>query len=368
MKVLFIHDHFFKKYKNDYYSNGKLTYKQLSYYLNFGEKVQVISRFREVYNQVDKSYKSNGENINVLGLPGVLSKKGLLNRSFLISELEREINNADLIILRLPSEFGILAHKIALKKNKKILVEMVASPFDCLWHRGDLLGKLYAPILSFRTKKTLLDSENVIYVTSEFLQSKYPTNGNSVAISDARVKVVNKIRNINIDKRVRIGVIGNPALKLKGINTLFNAFSSLDAESYELSIVGGGLDSSLEKQMSGYKNIEQLGFISDRNKLCDWFSSIDIYIQPSLTEGLPRSILEAMSFGLPVIGSRVGGIPEIVDNSMLFSPKNYEQLLSKIKMLSDPFVYNNLSQYSLDVASRFDESLDKKKNNFIKNI
>ncbi|KLV03971.1 hypothetical protein ABT56_17240 [Photobacterium aquae] len=368
MKILFVHDHIFLKFNNDYYSNGKLTYEQLSYYLKFGSEVRVISRYRNVNKQISEQYKSNGKNINIIGLPGVLSKKGIIKRGFIISEIVKEINKADFIVLRLPSEFGLLVHKLALSKGKKVLVEMVASPFDCLWYRGDILGKIYAPILSLRTKKTLLKSNNVIYVTSNYLQSHYPTNGRYIGVSDARVNELKDIKKLSHGKRIRIGVIGNPSLRIKGIKTLFDAFSLLDNDKYELSIVGGGLDSPLEEEMRKYKNIEQLGFISDRDKLNNWFSCIDIYVQPSLTEGLPRSILEAMSFGIPVIGTYVGGIPEIVDSSLLFSPKKHIQLVSKIKAISDMDVYSKCSQYSLDVASRFDISLDKKKYDFIRKV
>ncbi|MCI0417313.1 glycosyltransferase family 4 protein, partial [bacterium] len=43
-----------------------------------------------------------------------------------------------------------------------------------------------------------------------------------------------------------------------------------------------------------------------------FMSAIDVLVQPSLSEGLPRAILEAMSLSKPVIGSGVGGIPEII--------------------------------------------------------
>ena len=43
-----------------------------------------------------------------------------------------------------------------------------------------------------------------------------------------------------------------------------------------------------------------------------WLDSLDVYIQPSLQEGLPRALIEAMSRGLPCYGTRTGGIPELL--------------------------------------------------------
>ena len=48
---------------------------------------------------------------------------------------------------------------------------------------------------------------------------------------------------------------------------------------------------------------------------------MDIYVQPSLQEGLPRSVIEAMSVGLPCIGSDVAGIPELLDKEWVFKRK-----------------------------------------------
>jgi len=57
-----------------------------------------------------------------------------------------------------------------------------------------------------------------------------------------------------------------------------------------------------------------------------WLDQIDLYIQPSLTEGLPRALIEAMSRGCPAIGSRVGGIPELLQEDCMHNPKNYKEL------------------------------------------
>ena len=51
---------------------------------------------------------------------------------------------------------------------------------------------------------------------------------------------------------------------------------------------------------------------------------MDIYIQPSLTEGLPRALIEAMSRGLPCLASRAGGIPELLPEHCTFEEFSQE--------------------------------------------
>ena len=62
--------------------------------------------------------------------------------------------------------------------------------------------------------------------------------------------------------------------------------------------------------------------------------NIDIYVQPSLQEGLPESVVEAMSLGCPVIGSNVGGIPELINQDMIFKKKNSNQLANIIENIT----------------------------------
>jgi len=65
---------------------------------------------------------------------------------------------------------------------------------------------------------------------------------------------------------------------------------------------------------------------------------LDIFILPSISEGLPNVILEAMACSVPVIASRVGGIPEVIvnrENGLLVSPQNTRALTEAILTLTD---------------------------------
>ena len=55
-----------------------------------------------------------------------------------------------------------------------------------------------------------------------------------------------------------------------------------------------------------------------------WFETLDIYIQPSLTEGHCRAIVEAIGNGVPTLASDVGGNSDSVDREFLFKAKDYK--------------------------------------------
>ena len=64
--------------------------------------------------------------------------------------------------------------------------------------------------------------------------------------------------------------------------------------------------------------------------------SLSLYIQPSLTEGMPRASIEAMSMGCPIIGSNAGGIPDIVNPKFIHNKGDFKALASHIL-----FLFNN---------------------------
>ncbi|OOE49392.1 hypothetical protein BZG11_12085 [Salinivibrio kushneri] len=338
----------------------------MSYYFQFCKKLFVIGREKHIGEPLDAKFVSSGSNIYIHGLPSPISKNGIKNRKWLQSRYQEIISKVDFLVVRLPSEHGLACIDVAKKMGKRVIVEMVASPFDCLWYRGDLAAKLYAPILSFRVKKALEKSQNSIYVTKRYLQSNYPTKGNSIGVSDVEIEHIAAPKTLGMKKKYRVGVIGNPELKLKGIKDLFYAVkaSSIDIE---LSIVGGSLRSELEVHMSKYDFVEQRGFISDKASMNQWISSLDLYVQPSYTEGLPRSVIEAMAQGVPVMGSCVGGIPELVNDNALFKPGDSLEITNIIeRIISDVNLYNELAKHSIYRARSFNKEEKEKKVQFIR--
>jgi glycosyltransferase involved in cell wall biosynthesis len=81
--------------------------------------------------------------------------------------------------------------------------------------------------------------------------------------------------------------------------------------------------------------VEFIGFVQGKEKETVLIET-DVYILPSYNEGLPISILEAMSFAKPILSTRVGGIPEIVSdgyNGILFEPGDQDEMIKALKVL-----------------------------------
>ena len=94
-------------------------------------------------------------------------------------------------------------------------------------------------------------------------------------------------------------------------------------------IVGPGDKSYLENCAITNNVIDNVVFTGamGHDQIFEWLETIDIYIQPSLTEGMPRALIEAMSKGCPCVASNAGGMPELLDKKFIFPKGNTDQLV-----------------------------------------
>ncbi|MEY0429507.1 glycosyltransferase family 4 protein [Providencia rettgeri] len=102
----------------------------------------------------------------------------------------------------------------------------------------------------------------------------------------------------------------------KDHSTLFKALSNLKQKNWQLNLVGKGpLEQNAKELVNELGLNEKVNFLGERHDVGNLLSSSDIFILPSNWEGLPISIIEAMSFSLPIIASDVGGVSEMVSSS-----------------------------------------------------
>lgn len=134
------------------------------------------------------------------------------------------------------------------------------------------------------------------------------------------------------DEAVLIGNVGN-LYPVKGQKYLIRAFAEI-CFSYPLTflvLVGRGGEENKLRQLVVDLNIprNRVLFTGFRIDVENVMNAFDLYVQPSLSEGHPLAVLEAMSIGIPVIASAVGGIPEIIGQDRygtLVNSRSWEDL------------------------------------------
>ena len=120
-------------------------------------------------------------------------------------------------------------------------------------------------------------------------------------------------------------------------------------------IVGQGPDdAALREEAKGVTNVWFTGWVP---RIADYYGVLDILVSPSRSEALGSVILEAMSLGVPVVASAVGGIPEIVEhggNGLLFPQDDVRLFREHLeRLVADRALRDNLARRARDTAAVF---------------
>ncbi|MBI2121709.1 MAG: glycosyltransferase family 4 protein [Candidatus Sungbacteria bacterium] len=129
--------------------------------------------------------------------------------------------------------------------------------------------------------------------------------------------------------------------KNKGLIYLIDAVNQIKTKNKrqktKVIIIGEGEDRKMLEEKIKICNLQDTifitGFIPDAEK---YLTAFDIFVLPSLKEGLPYTLLEAMAAGLPAIATRVGGIPDIIqnnENGLMVPPSDPQALSTALKTL-----------------------------------
>jgi glycosyltransferase involved in cell wall biosynthesis len=178
--------------------------------------------------------------------------------------------------------------------------------------------------------------------------------------------------NISLDKKIILNV-GNLYSEIKGHKYLIKAMHEIIKYRKDVLciIVGGGkIKDKLEKQIqnAGLEYCIKLVGGRPHNEIPIWMNACDVFVLPSLNEGNPTVMFECLACGKPFIGTKVGGVPEIInseDYGLLVEPAHSKELSEKILLALDKdweyfkiieyaamFNWNNIANEILKVYSK----------------
>lgn len=337
MKCLFVHD------LRSYYCNGIEYTTNFSYdiirtrYLSHFDEIRIVNRTKKVDKPLQGKYViSNGDGVFFVNKIDMFSGVDFfLKKNKYKKIIECEVRKADFVIVRLDSFLGLIALKYCRKYSKKYLIEVAGCVWDSFWNKG-VSGKILAPFLLKEMKKEIRIAPNVIYVTTEFLQNRYPTRGKNIPCSNVMLdendydNLIAKrkcyIESKSSNDRIKVATIAAVDVPYKNQDAVIRALSILKKEgstNFIYQIVGGGSPERLEKLAQELDVSDQVKFLGsiDHSEIFKILDQTDIYIQPSKQEGLPRALIEGMSRGCTCFGSRVAGIPELLQSDYIFEIK-----------------------------------------------
>jgi len=257
------------------------------------------------------------------------------------------IKLADAVMVNLPDYLAIWAWLLCLLRRKAFIIrmegnwpEMIRMAFQNHNMRicGDIVALLHRLLVEIMVRMSTLtlvvghelariygrgNSHVVCVISSTYHHSDIaPTVANSGS-AECRLLYVGRLQNN------------------KGLSELFRAARELMTEglNFRIWVAGDGYRRNeirrLAQQLGIAERVDFLGWVPI-DKLKSIYRACDIFVLPSYTEGVPRTVLEAMSNGLPVVATRVGGIPEVVEHNrtgILVERRNAGQLKNAMRNL-----------------------------------
>ena len=282
------------------------------------------------------------------------------------------VEDSDLVISygSCPGLFGI-----ARRCRKKYMSYVVSCEWDGYWNHS-FLGKVIAPYKFLYAKYTVKHSDYVLYVSNKFLQKRYPTDAKYQAgCSDVKIARMNES---TLQNRLNFlaGYTGNDLniattaavdVLYKGQQYVLKAMHELKKkgrDNIHYYLIGGGSQCRLKSLTEKYGLERQVHFLGivPHDEVFDVLDRMHIYIQPSLQEGLPRSMVEAMSRGLLCIGARTAAIPELIQPEYLTRRKSHSDIISLIETVTKEDMQNQ-ALVNFKEAGKYQEELIRSRRN-----
>lgn len=377
-KLVFVHDGpvYYDNDGNYYEFAYHKLYERYSY---LADEIYFLIRTRGISG--DNKFTIMPKQIKVISVPNFKSPKLYLkekkNAEVII---QQTISNMDYVILRTQSSIAQIALKYIKKYNKPYIIESVGCSWDSYWNHN-WIGKIIAPYMFYKTKKAIKNAPYVYYVTNEFLQKRYPTTGKSVSCSNVVIEKceegvlngrIDKIKNNSLKNKIVLGTAAALDTRYKGQEYVIKAINKLVKKGYnvEYRLAGGNAGDKkntflydLAIKENVLDRVKFMGSLS-LDKMNNFYDDIDIYIQPSKQEGLPRAVIEAMSRGCVVIGSDIAGIPELIQGDCLFKKGNVNSLITTLERVLKMNM-EKLAKENFYKAQLYDKNiLENKRKNF----
>lgn len=224
--------------------------------------------------------------------------------------------------------------KLCKKNNKKVIIHLHGSEFKDFYNKGNEKRKR-----QIRELFTIADVSIVLGDDWKQFVKKIAPKSNIVVVNNAIA--LPEIEEKKQNQELTFLFLG-ALIKRKGVIDLLNAVQVIIKEgisNFRVLIAGSGEEEETLKKFVAENDLEDcvefLGWINNTQKP-GLLQKSDVLVLPSYNEGLPIAILEAMSYGLPVISTDVGSIKEAVmtgKNGCLFKPGDVEAMASEMKKM-----------------------------------
>lgn len=258
-------------------------------------------------------------------------------------------NNIDIIHSHAttPSIIGIIA-----KSNEKKYIPIIQTMHGWGINKNEKHENMDRSILNLVDKVIAVSNSD-----KNFLINKGIDKNNIDVIYNGVKKIKEKkVKDINIDKNIlNIICIGSICVRKNQI-MIIEALKLMKKEKIKVYFIGEGSDADkLKLKAFEYGIYDKIEFLGYKENACEYINEFDYVILPSLSEGLPITILESYSQGKPVIVSSLEVFKEITsyEEGFIFDEKNIYSLVRVLKQAKDTLHTNKYIEMSLKAVEKY---------------
>ncbi|HEY5176157.1 MAG TPA: glycosyltransferase family 4 protein [Terriglobales bacterium] len=302
----------------------------------------------------------------------------------------------DAVLCRVGSRLATDLLPMLWKTGRPYGLEVVGDPSEGFAPRAvkHPLRPVFRYLFTRSLKQECSRASAVSYVTEHALQQHYPARDAAISFSASDVELCDdsfvplarvfitplsggfphehKLQTPDKGTRPRLVFVGSLAQMYKAPDVLIRAISLLHKKGFPvwLSIIGDGRHrrelEDLTRSLSVDSRVTFCGQLQAGAAVRKKLDEATLMVMPSRTEGLPRALVEAMARALPCVGTKVGGIPELLDAEDLVTPNDADGLADKLQeVLTDPERLTRMSASNLAKAQRYRiEVLEEKRRKF----
>jgi glycosyltransferase involved in cell wall biosynthesis len=383
---------FLKTRDGNIYSTTVCNYDFWRRYLQFFDEVIVFARVAEVEQDELPKQPASGPNVSFMSLPTFIGPWQFLGQYAKLHALAKDaINKADAFILRTSGAVTTLLWYELKRRRIPYGIEAMTDPWDGL--APGTVKSILRPLLRLKMRWELArqchTASAVSYVTEHKLQKRYPPRGWSTHYSSIELPEQAIIGEKELERRLsrleeavraerpfEICHIGSMSALYKAQDVLIEAVTICHKKgiNVELTLLGDGRYQRVfvekAKQLGFQDFVDFAGRVPPGQPVIEHLDSADMFVLPSLTEGVPRSLIEAMARGLPCIASNMGGIPELLDSEDMVPPRDVQALAARIAaVMQDKERLKRMARRNLEKSKEYRSSeLNKRRVEFFAKV
>ena len=361
-------------------------------YLQVFDCVRVAARVREVDSLEEDMLLSSGDNVEFFDLPQYRgAKEFVLRYSAIKKAVLGVVDSCSCAIFRIPSPIANLVQREVVKAGLPWATEIVNDPWDNF--APGAFKSLFRPIYRWhftrQVKQYAKNANGASYVTQYALQERYPSHarihGESKEHFESYYSSILlkkeyfwRDRKFFADKERFTIVHVNSCVTdfSKGHDVVIRMIKELRNRGVPVQVrfVGDGPKreefEKMAQELGVGEYVEFTGLLASAVEVRKVLLDSDILVFPTIGEGLPRTVIEAMAVGLPCLSTAVNGIPELLENEYLIEQQDYKGFADSVeKILTDAELYEKISRRNIQKAEEYENSvLTTRRNEFYKKL